>query len=438
MVSVLDLRSTFAGTLLVTLVSVTAQAAEVTAPSWTGLFIGAEIGASPVISTLSMAPGGGDPQPTTSIGAAGNGPTLGVFAGYNYRLNSRFLLGMELEAERLQGANYAFIGASTVDFLEFSRWTGSLTGKVGVLVSPRTLVYGKIGPGLLSLDGYKDFGDKLADTFVELHAGVGVESKLTDQLSLRFEGSYTGGGRTLSLNDGTYNYRPQLLQSKLGLVWTPWPVAERDAVLTEVAAPNWTGIEVGGMVSLNQHYLSMIDSASNAPLFGQVPFAATSIGAVGFVGGNFQLPIPAVVGLEFNGSLQHGSFIDPSGAGGITGTYYTYATLNDIEALTARIGWLPSPDTLLYVKGGPARMHFETKGNYWTNVADNSTGSRYLRAWQVGGGVETFVVPHVSLRIEASYTRSDETVVLNGSNGPDEFTLRPSSYSIATGLAYHF
>ncbi len=432
-------RSVVGGTLLAASLSGAATAGAPPLPSWTGFYLGAEIGASSVASKFNSSPGG-LPLPSTWIGSVSNSGSFGAFAGFNYRLSSLLVTGMEVEFQQLNGTSYVSEG-SAVDFLEKSKYTGALTARLGLLVSPGTLLYAKAGPALLTANGFQGFGAKLNKTLTEFHGGLGVETRIGNGFSVRFEGTYTGLGQGLSVNTGTYRYRPSVLQSKIGLIWTPWETASSVVAPGAAPPPNWTGFHAGGLLSLHQHHMQTIDSVANAGLFGDLPVAATSVGGRLLIGGDVQLPIPVVLGVEASLDLQHARFVNPNGSGGILGgqIFYNFANVDGMGAVTARAGWLASPDMLLYARVGAAWINTGIKSNFFNDIAPNTNvGHRLLPGLQVGSGVETYLLPNVSARVEATYTKAGKTILLNGTNGANEFKLKPSNFAVSSGLVYHF
>ena len=404
--------------------------------NWTGWHLGVEIGSSPVTSSLKMTPGGA-PQQSTTVGTVSYIPAMGIFAGYDYQFAPRYVLGGELEVQRFEKTNYALLGASTVDFLETSNWSGNLSARLGYLAAPNTLIYGRLGVGLLDVSGFEGFGEKFSRTLVEFHGGLGVEARFAQNFAIRYEGTYTGG-QSFSLNSDTYRYSPAMIQSKIGLVWTPWAPEPTAPAPAPTFAPNWTGLELGGLLTLSNHYMKVTDSTPGAALFGDMPFATTAVGGTLLAGLNWQFHPKFVVGLEGSAQLTTSNIVSPFGSGGIIGTYYRFAQPKDITSVGLKFGWLATPEALFFVKGGPAWMHVGLSSDFWNDVAPNDIKDHLLRAWQVGGGVEAFVSQNVSVRLEGAFTQAVQTIKLNGTNGPNEFALKPYSYALSSGIAYHF
>lgn len=106
---------------------------------------------------------------------------------------------------------------------------------------------------------------------------------------------------------------------------------------------------------------------------------------------------------------------------------------------TLRVGWLVTPGTLLYLKGGRATINMNLESDYWPALAPNVSGVRKLPAWQGGLGVESFVTSNISMRIEGSYTIATNgvSIVVQGVT-PYVINLSPGIMAGHFGLAYHF
>lgn len=65
--------------------------------------------------------------------------------------------------------------------------------------------------------------------------------------------------------------------------------------------------------------------------------------------------------------------------------------------LTARVGYLADPKTLLYVRGGYTNLRAGL------TTADIDRGATNLDGWTVGAGAERYLTDHVSARVEYRY-----------------------------------
>ena len=98
-----------------------------------------------------------------------------------------------------------------------------------------------------------------------------------------------------------------------------------------------------------------------------------------------------------------------------------------------RVGYLPTPSTLLYAAGGYA-------GQNVTSTATASVGGanafasqdNMFHGWTVGPGVETVVTGGWTTRLEYRYSQFQQQQVVSGVG------LQPSTHTIRAGLAYKF
>jgi opacity protein-like surface antigen len=103
--------------------------------------------------------------------------------------------------------------------------TAMLTGRVGVLASDSTLLYGKVGVGFASVTANPDFftfGSGGTKWLAAHQVGGGIETMLTDNASLRVEGTVTTVDRgfvvDLTQTDQATLY-PSTVAANAGLFW---------------------------------------------------------------------------------------------------------------------------------------------------------------------------------------------------------------------------
>lgn len=424
------------------------------AANWTGVYLGGDIGGvfNDAHYFRPTTPGFAD----TSIGTIDSRPTYGFYTGANYQILPWAVVGLEYAYTKLSAASYRELGAE-LDFLQKSQHVDSFTGRLGFLLSPETMVYGKAGYAELEVQGVQGFGASFQQTLPGVQAAVGIETRVTPNFSLRGEVSYTYADRLLSVNDGADLYRPSFLMFQVGAAFNleppaswglgaasaaaasnaPAPPATRSpfpAILPAAEtgapnAPNWTGIEFGGFLSGNGNRVTYNDTVG-----GELgPYTDFSLGGGWFAGVNYQFQ-QIVVGVEGSGNYEAANF--NNAAGGVAGTVYKFASIDRQLALTGRVGWLATADTLLYVKAGPANIRFTPNEEYWNAIAPNTVGGQTFSGYQAGIGVESFITHNLSIRVEGLYTHTGQKVVLQGVV-PDEFALQPSVASVLLGLAVH-
>jgi outer membrane immunogenic protein len=417
------------------------------AVNWTGLYAGAEFGFD-FASAKYVRPQAA--QNDIWIGSANRGLVGGVYAGFNYQALPWLVLGVEGDLSSSR-ANYRELGAD-IDFLQDSKYLGAVAGRVGIVIMPTTMVYAKAGPSWIDVRGVEGFGTAFKTTLRGELFAAGIESLVTPNFALRLEGSYTHATEALLLNQASDQYRPTIVQVMLGgalkldmpSLGTPASAPAAAAPIFTKAPPakasvRWTGFEVGAFGSVNGDQMLF-----SGPFVGennvQGPYANLAIGGGGFAGLNVQLYPNLVAGIEASANFQKADFGTANGVG-FPAAIYHFASISEVYALSLRFGWLATPDTLFYIKGGPAWIRVSPDSGFWNAIAPNSsTQPVTLDGYQYGGGAETYLTHYLSVRVEGLYTASSiapEQLTFRGVQ-PTPFTLKPSLLSGTLGAAVHF
>ena len=215
---------------------------------------------------------------------------------------------------------------------------------------------------------------------------------------------------------------------------------------------NWTGFYVGGHVGLaaGQSHWTLDPLGGGVPIPGSFglfrsPNAFTEGGSwlEGVQAGyNWMLPNRMVLGIEGDGSFP--AFPDPSGltTGGISnfvspsfgvGTFSE--TMLSSGTLRGRIGYAPGY-WLFYATGGFA---WTFNQQTLTQVATGNAEDRFLWrfGWAVGGGFETPIAPHWTVRGEylwICYPTTSVSYPSLGQQANSDFSL----HQIRLGLNYRF
>lgn len=160
--------------------------------SWTGFYLGGEVGGAFANSTWSD-PFTGANNSFNSMGFLGGGQI-----GANYQIN-RLVLGVEGNFDwtggmGLKGSGTDSIGQSINTGVN---WTSTVTGRIGAAFD-RLLVYGKGGVAFAQdHSGFTDtFGNNASTTFTRTGwtVGAGLEYGLSSNWSARLEYDYLGFG----------------------------------------------------------------------------------------------------------------------------------------------------------------------------------------------------------------------------------------------------
>jgi outer membrane immunogenic protein len=358
----------------------------------------------------------------------------GLHAGYNWQARD-FVAGFEgdLSFTDIKGSSFNTATivlpaiANTLSATNSGAFDmlGSARGRLGYLASPNVLLY---GTGGLAWTRFVD--NSVLDTltvnipppgFINVStttstpswrfgwvAGLGVETRLLDTNWLaRLEYLHYDFGNSGStansqfLNWGTSgNLTADVIRAGISYKFDPDTFAggagsSNPSLVYKAAGPaalpwTWSGIYFGAHAG----YGWARDPFSNVgvnlvPLFG--------IDSSGFVGGfqagaNWQSG-PVVGGLEIDlsGSDIKGSTSNSTSAGGIVSQGSQSDKLDWFGSARARLGYLVTPEVLLYGTGGPgwARMVSDQEGvTFPPPTTTSAVTPSWMFGWVAGAGVE--------------------------------------------------
>jgi len=192
-----------------------------TSSSWEGFYVGASIG-----GVWADAGYDGPPIDTSAefFDYEASGFAASLYAGYNWQVSDAFVLGVEGEISWLGlefDADRLTVGViGPWEYLS-ADWSGALSVRGGVLVTPDVLLYGKLGYSWTDWQVGPYGGDPVIDDGVigAVQVGVGAEMKVTDKVTLRGELAYNFSGDDVSAayGDIVYAYTPSFGTAKVGL-----------------------------------------------------------------------------------------------------------------------------------------------------------------------------------------------------------------------------
>jgi opacity protein-like surface antigen len=414
-------------------------------PDWTGVYLGGQMGVEFHTANYNslnfIAP--------TKVGDVG-GTARGFYAGFNYQLSIPFVVGIEGSITRLKGdgpkGGFQLAGADFDPLLGASR-ISTLTGRLGYLLTPGTLVYGKGGVARIKVHGFDNFTDPFEKTLAATVWGVGIESMVTENVLVRVEATRTRANTELKLNNGFDVYRPDFFQVMAGAALKINPGIPSGA---EAPAPSWfprreqinrtwTTVFVGGDLGGAGGRVKRTDpSWPNTASFTDVSMMHSL-----YFGADWQIPrfgfLPdVVIGVQYSKSWMNLNFDDPTGVSVGTDTIFRFASISRLTAVTGRVGVLLNPATMVYLRAGPAHVTFQASPNFFNATNPASRAATTTRTGsQVGFGAETWVTDHLALRAEALFTKTRDSVVLDGI-APADTELKPSVTSGTMGLLAKF
>lgn len=445
-------------TILALGLGLTAFSPLVLADQWSGPYIGIGGGYGIANEDLNFAPGpllGGVIGGNLEIdGLASKGGFLSLSAGYDHQLNRSLVAGVFVDYDfaDIDGDISVNLGGpggldASADFQIEKQL--SIGGRLGVLISPSTLLFGTAGYAHVetsdinfnvSAGGFGVSGVLAAVPNLDGYfLGGGIETKLGHGLSLKAEYRYTDlGPERIELLPGilppgfvTSTLEPIIQTGRLSLNYR---FGEHDGDVADDAAraiaKSWTG----GYVAASIGYGAADNQISlfNQPGF-PLPFNATIDGA-GFKGGAF--------GVGGGYDIQAGRFVFGALADvqrdtlrndvsanlnilGLVGIGADVRTrIDDIFMTGVRLGYLTSPDTLVFASGGYANadvgdarfnVNLSVLGGPPVPIASGTLieGKRFS-GFFLGGGIEARLTDAISLKAEYRYIDlgSDRVVLL--------------------------
>jgi outer membrane immunogenic protein len=392
-----------------------------TVPSWTGPYLGLLAGASfgSVDSAEEAIPG---LAPELNVSFGETDANIGIYAGYNWQFHPRYVMGVEAEASWVHADLGNPFDGVPEDAVNIDT-VAALSARLGVLVTPETLLYVK--GGVAFIDGEANIGfaaDPVDDLLVGAHVGLGVESMLTHFFAVRAELAYTFVEEGYEV-DFT-SYEPSFLQARIGGAFK-FGTQQIEAPAAPAIETDWTGFHLGGHLEgqgANTGYDEILLNGEQ--------FADLRVGGGGQIGFDYAFQ-RLVVGVEASGTWTDLAFEDEG-----LGDAEVFAEVDAIYAVTGRLGFLVTPASLIYAKGGAAWIR--------TTVTDDAAAvfgtegdEDTLQGYQVGGGIETLVGNNVSLRVEGLYTKATDEITFDGAQ-PDDFAVQPEIFSARLGASYRF
>jgi len=200
-------------------------------PIWSGIYWGGSAGGAVTRSKVTSTETAFQNFPTNAppfniqgenlVGSSGpgnhGGAVIDAFAGWNFQISPKFVVGGQLEAT-VSNLNFSSTGSKTDTFFNStgpngqtaiedfhpqvsSNWMASALLRAGFLLDDKTLIYGVGGLTLAqfqasNLSGTSVIGSQFDEAFMTAGwtAGAGIERKLDSHWSIRGEYRYTNFG----------------------------------------------------------------------------------------------------------------------------------------------------------------------------------------------------------------------------------------------------
>lgn len=426
--------------------------------NWTQFYVGAGLGFDFASGRSNLAPVGGGPSLFSLDGLQGADLGLSAFAGFDVQVAPRFVVGGFVDYDwsrqrttvSVGGNAFGQIVTATMPSLD-QGWT--IGGRAGFLATPDILLYGLAGYSQMRINNwnvtYTIIGgpsftaQESAQTSHGYTVGAGVEYRLANNWSLRGEYRYVDLGHNTTVDP-------------LGAVWTTdlsehvirigaaYRFGQFGGPATTAAAapalnPAWTGVHVGvgiGGDALTPHVAASIPGALD---FNAAGLGGADVGGTFTIGYDRQIAPKWVVGAFglIDVATNGGASVTATGPGaGGTGTVTSdLASVKWAWTVGGRVGYLVSPETMLYVLGGYTGSTARSITYNLLGLQSTSPQREYHGA-TFGGGFERFFSDRISARAEYRMThvetRDDltDSIFTNVSAGGTIHTLRGS-------LVYH-
>ncbi|HEY6024829.1 MAG TPA: outer membrane beta-barrel protein [Pseudolabrys sp.] len=427
---------------------------------WTGFYVdgGLGYGTWAADSTVN-APGTGNCVICETQVEGGKGWLATVGAGYDYQFSAKIVAGVfgDASVSSLKGTLQDQNTFSNGEIKQTSSWAAG--GRVGWLVTPQTLSY--VNGGYASAR----FSDTtMVSAFTGLPRGLttpevttngwflggGVETSVAPNWFWRTEYRYAYySNKVISESPTTFdvNFKPlvQTVTSKIvykfnGGMAPVYPAAP-------VMATNWTGLYANAGVGYGVWNANVTDGVTGAPCSICVAQVAGGKGYLGVIGAGYDWQFaPAwVAGLfgDFDVSSLKGTLPDQNAlfSGSIKET--------SAWAGGARLGWLPSSQTMTYMNGGYTGARFSGTNMVLMTTGASvafSTPATNFSGWFVGGGVETTFDFFGMLgkgwfwRNEYRYASYGNKTITNSSGGVPVFDIafRPTVQTVTSQVVFKF
>ncbi len=401
-------------------------------PVWTGFYVGAAFGVESLLDRANLATAGG--ANLNFDGLAGRGALGSIYGGVDYQVLPKALVGALAEVSYGGvGSNaYASLPGASATFSTHADLSWAALVRAGVLPRPSTLLYvvGGYAGQNIAINATAQAGNAFAAfsqyaTFNGWTAGVGIESRLHSGWSTKLEYRYSQYGQQ-TLPGTMISLSPSTQVVRFGLNYRFGQPADDKADETAGERPvNWTGL-YGGVAG----GAGLYTSHNSATLPGVGANADTGAqGVLGSVlaGADYQFSDQAVVGVMGDITWPDMPQTNTSLVGSTMTTVSRLPTMG--WSVLGRVGFLPTPSTLIYAAGGFTSMRFNTSvtapaAGVFINRDDTANG------WTVGPGVEIQVSDGWSTRLEYRYSEYAQVTPANG------VSFQPSMQSIRAGFIY--
>ncbi|GLR92045.1 membrane protein [Bradyrhizobium iriomotense] len=423
--------------------------------SWTQFYVGAGLGFDFASGQSNLAPIGGGPALFSLDGLQGADLGLSGFTGFDLQVAPRFVIGgfVDYDWSRQRTAvNTTLFGAANLSAVMPSLDQGwTIGGRAGFLATPDILLYGLAGYSQMRINNWNvtaTFGGPVftmqesAQTSHGYTVGAGAEYRLSSNVSLRGEYRYVALGHNTTVDPLGAIWTTDLSEHviRIGAAYRFGQFAGPATTASAAPAldPAWTGVYVGAGIggdALTPHVAASLPGAVD---FNAAGLGGADVGGTFTIGYDRQIAPKWVVGAFglIDAATNGGAKITATGAGAGTTVTSDLASVKWAWTVGGRVGYLVSPETLVYVLGGYTGSTARSITYSFFGLQSTSPEREYHGA-TFGGGFERFFSDRISARAEYRMTHvetrddlTDGVIFTNVSAGGTIHTLRGS-------LVYH-
>lgn len=400
--------------------SVTGASAQ--SPNWEGYYIGARVGIAAngltYERTTDIPPQVYDFSRTTG--------TLGIYGGGDMLVAPRIVGGAELSFDSIMATFDPFIDGIGGEIASADFGFG-VSGRLGYLLTPNSLVFGTLGLAGQSLTVPVGFDETDHATVLGAQLGVGAETFVSDNLSVRVDARYFHPFQTFTDAD-LEAFDPRHFTVTAGL---SYHFDSESGGPTDAPRPvvNWTGVTLSvalGYGAGEMERYTDTPGATDGPWWAESPSLGASLGY------DYRLDDDFVVGVAGSAEFTSLVFYDPDQDSPFTDATTEFGSVTAIIALTGRVGYLVDESTLVYGKAGLAALLTHASPDFF--ALDGGDGE-WLPGVQFGGGIETAIAENLTLSLEGTYTQAMDALVTTNLQS-DQIELTPGVLAARMGLHY--
>ena len=210
-------KSVTIGAIAVLLGLSASSAAMAQSPSdWTGFYVGI-VGGAAVGSSNILANDEDDFR-----GGGGDGFSASAVAGVNWQGNDNLVLGLEAEISALTLGYHGFHNGYDWDYVA-ANYSGSISARAGILLTPSSLLYAKGGVGMVNyvLDDWNGTPTIVEGPTAVFTAGFGLDQQISENVILRGEMAFNTTLDPVSADYSgfIYAFEPSFAQLKVGALF---------------------------------------------------------------------------------------------------------------------------------------------------------------------------------------------------------------------------